>query len=198
MLVPFDEEIVLENDRVRLRPLSINDFDHLLPIALEDKDLLQYSPKPIYSAELLITYLKQAEEGRLNRTRYAFSVFDKRTQQYAGSTGFLHISEADDRLEIGHTWYGKAFRRTGLNRNCKYLLLQYAFEVLKAVRVEFRVDERNTMSCKALEKIGALREGILRKHTLLYDGHRRNTVCYSILDTEWAVLKPTFLLYPKS
>ena len=129
---------------------------------------------------------------RENGIRYTFTVWDKMEQAFAGSTSFLNISEADDRLEIGATWYGRKFQRTGLNRHCKFLLLSYTFEVLKAVRVEFRTDERNTDSRTAIEKIGGIYEGTLRTHMLMPDGHRRNTACYSILSSEWMDLKNKF------
>jgi len=193
MNVPFNADIILENEVVLLRPVTRADIEHLLPVATQDKDLLQFSPLPIYNRSLLKNYIDKAMEGRENRTRYTFCVFDKTKNAYAGSTSFLNISNADDRLEIGSTWYGRTFQRTGLNRNCKYLLLAYAFEQLGAERVEFKTDERNTASRQAIEKIGGKFEGILRRHTLMYDGFRRNTVCYSILKTEWAALKDHFL-----
>jgi len=193
MNFPFDEEITLENNFVLLRPITKSDIDNLLPIATEDKDLLQFSPAPIYTPELLETYIAAAILNRANKNRYTFIVFDKTKNAYAGSTSFLNISNADDRLEIGATWYGKKFQRTGLNRNCKYLLLEYAFDHLDAERVEFKTDERNVASRTAIEKIGGQLEGTLRRHTLMYDGHRRNTVYYSILKNEWQQMKSHFL-----
>ncbi|VTP91657.1 Putative ribosomal N-acetyltransferase YdaF [Sphingobacterium daejeonense] len=170
-------------------PLAEQDIDHLLQVATADVDLLQYSPSPIYNRELLEKYVKKAMENRSSGIRYTFSVFDKTKCAYAGCTSLLNISNLDDRLEIGGTWYGKQFQQTGLNRNCKYLLLEYAFDTLGAERVEFRTDERNQASRTAIEKIGGQLEGILRSHTLMHDGFRRNTVCYSILKREWEGLK---------
>jgi RimJ/RimL family protein N-acetyltransferase len=193
MNFPFTEDIILENERALLRPVQEQDVDNLFRIATEDKNLLQYSPAPVYTRELLQTYIDKAISLRADHQRYTFTVFDKKANAWAGSTSFLNISNADDRLEIGATWYGKAFQRTGLNRNCKYLLLEYAFEKLKAQRVELKTDERNIASRTAIEKIGGKFEGILRSHTLLYDGHRRNTVYYSILKAEWTELKGDFL-----
>jgi RimJ/RimL family protein N-acetyltransferase len=189
----FDEEIILENSFALLRPINKTDIDNLLPVATKDKYLLQFSPAQIFTAELLKTYIDSAVENKISKNRYAFIVFDKTRNQFAGSTSFLNISNPDDRLEIGSTWYGDEFQRTGLNRNCKYLLLQYAFDNLEAERVEFKTDERNLASRKAIEKIGGQFEGILRRHTLMSDGFRRNTICYSILRSEWAELKKHFL-----
>jgi len=189
----FDEEIILENAVALLRPIHKTDIDNLLAVATQDQDLLQFSPAQICTAELLKTYIDKAVEHKISKNRYAFIVFDKTRNQFAGSTSFLNISNPDDRLEIGSTWYGKEFQRTGLNRNCKYLLLQYAFDNLAAERVEFKTDERNLASRNAIEKIGGQFEGILRRHTVMSDGFRRNTVCYSILKSEWTELEKHFL-----
>src|SRR5690242_19673560 len=193
MTFPFDEEIILENSFVLLRTLKIADVDNLLTIATSDKDLLQFSPMPVYTKELLRRYIENSINGREGKTRYSFSVFDKIKNAYAGSTSFLNISNADSRLEIGATWIGKEFQKTGVNRNCKYLMLAFAFDELKAERVEFKTDERNTASRTAIEKIGGQYEGLLRSHTLLSDGFRRNTICYSILRNEWEATKDNFL-----
>jgi N-acetyltransferase len=192
MNFPFEKEIILENNFVLLRPIVKADTDTLLSVAIKDKDLLQYSPTPIYTRELLEAYIDKAISNRVSQVRYSFVVFDKTKNAYAGSTSFLNISNPDDRLEIGATWYGREFQRTGLNRNCKYLLMQYAFDVLNAERVEFKTDERNIASRTAIEKIGGQLEGVLRRHVLMSDGFRRNTVCFSILKSEWTDLKSNF------
>ncbi len=195
MNFPFDEEIILENAATILRPLKISDINNLVNIATEDKDLLRFSPKPVYSESLLTDYIQNAMEERNNKSRYYFIIFDKTKNAYAGSTSFLNISNTDSRVEIGATWIGKDFQGTGLNRNCKFLLLSYAFEELGAERVELKTDERNTASRNAIEKIGGKFEGILRSHTLMYDGYRRNTVYYGILKDEWKDLKANFKIY---
>lgn len=195
MHFPFDKDIILENNFALLRPVMMDDVANLLAVATSDKDLLQFSPAPIYNKALLEQYIKKAIENRRNKSRYTFCVFDKVRNAYAGSSSFLNISDTDDRLEIGATWYGKAFQRTGLNRNCKYLMLSYAFDALNAERIAFKTDERNKASRQAIEKIGGQFEGILRRHTVMYDGFRRNTVYYSILKTEWQDLKGHFLDY---
>ncbi len=192
MVFDFSKDIVLEDKRALLTPIIVQDIIHLKDIATEDAYLLKYSPSQIHTPALLASYVNSAIHMRENKIRYTFTVWDKMEQAFAGSTSFLNISEADDRLEIGATWYGRKFQRTGLNRHCKFLLLSYAFEVLKAVRVEFRTDERNTDSRTAIEKIGGIYEGTLRTHMLMPDGHRRNTACYSILNSEWMDLKNKF------
>lgn len=188
----FDEEIILEDERTLLRPLTADDYSVLVPIAIEDKTLNRFSPSQISSEDLFFQYVQQALQDRQNRIRYAFSIFDKEKQQYAGSTSFAAISNRDLRVEIGWTWLGGSFQRTGLNRHCKFLLMQYAFDTLGFERVELKTDERNAKSRAAIQKIGGREEGILRSHTLMSDGFRRNTVYYGILKDEWRELKKNF------
>jgi RimJ/RimL family protein N-acetyltransferase len=107
----------------------------------------------------------------------------------AGATRYLDMRPAHRGLEIGGTWYGLEFQRTALNTECKYLLLQYAFESLGCIRVQFKADQRNERSLRAIERVGAKREGILRNHMVLPDGRFRNSVYYSILDGEWPMVK---------
>jgi len=185
----FNQSIILENERARLSPLVLENVDDLEDVAATDKDLLQYSPIRVYTREHLSNYVENRLEDRKNETWYSFTIYDKRENKFAGSTSFLNISNHDKRLEIGATWYGKAFQRTGLNRNCKFLLLSYVFEILEFERVEFRTDSRNIQSQTAIKKIGGRLEGTLRSHTLMLDGYRRHTVCYSILKEEWAEVK---------
>lgn len=142
---------------------------------------------------MLLNFIKEAILNRENQTRYTFIAYCKKTQAYAGCTSFMNISNHDDKLEIGGTWFGRTFHRSGVNRNCKYLMLEYAFERLLAERIEFKTDERNIVSRKAIEAIGGKMEGVFRHHMLLSDGHRRNTVYYSILREEWPDLKVKLL-----
>jgi RimJ/RimL family protein N-acetyltransferase len=189
MTIPFNSDIILENEHVRLTPLSLTDVNNLLPVAILDDTLIQYSPAQIHSESLLTNYicnfLKEKERG----TRYPFTIFDKQTNSFAGSTSYLNINLTHKRLEIGSTWIGKDFQRTSLNRNCKLLLLSYAFEVANTERVEFLTDQRNLQSQKAIEAIGAIFEGILRSHITMLDGYRRNSYCYSIIKPEWPEVK---------
>ena len=133
-------------------------------------------------------FVKQDAEREI-KFRYAFTVYDKIKKQFAGSSSFANVSNFDKRLEIGWTWYGREFQKTGLNRNCKYLMLHYAFEILNFERVEFRIDERNLPSRTAVEKIGGKHEGTLRSNMLMPDGARRSTCYYSILKDDWPKIK---------
>lgn len=189
MNIPFAENIILENEHTRLTPLSLSDVSNLLPIATSDDKLVQYSPVAIHSETLLTNYINSFLKEKEKGIRYPFVIFDKKRNAYAGSTSYLNINLTHKRLEIGSTWIGKDFQRSALNRNCKLLLLSYAFEVADAERVEFLTDQRNQQSQKAIEGIGAKFEGILRSHIIMLDGYRRNSYCYSIIKPEWPEVK---------
>lgn len=185
----FKQELILENDRVRLEPLRESHFAALLPICEQAPDLLQYSPSAFGTAAHLQAYIEQALAARRNEQRYPFATYDKQLGQLVGSTSFGNVSNAHRRLEIGWTWITPQVQRSGLNRKAKLLQLSYAFETLGFARVEFKADARNEASRRAMEGIGATFEGCLRSHTLMQDGFRRDTVYYSILQEEWPVVK---------
>ena len=178
----------LENDSVKLTLLDLSNYEHLLSIAQQDR-LIQYSPSHISTPETLKEYVQNAVDGFYHNTTIPFIIYDKTKEQYAGSTRFGNINWNNKVMHIGWTWIGKEFQGTGLNKHMKFLMLEYAFEELKFEKVEFRVDERNTQSRKAVEKIGAKLEGILRKDTVMLDGFRRSTCCYGILKEEWEEVK---------
>lgn len=178
----------LENNHVKLTLLDLSNYKHLQNIASEE-DLIYYSPSDISTPETLKEYVQTAVDGYYHKTTMTFIVYDKTKQGYAGSTRFGQIDWKNKVLHIGWTWIGKEFQGSGLNKHMKFLMLQYAFEVLFFEKVEFRIDERNIRSRKAVEKIGASLEGVLRKDTLMQDGFRRNTCCYGILKEEWPEIK---------
>ena len=129
--------------------------------------------------------LARAENG----TDLPFVVVHLVLGRITGATRYLNIMPNDRGLEIGGTWYGSDFQRTAVNTECKYLLLEHAFETLGCIRVQLKTDLRNERSQKAIERIGAKREGVLRNHMILPDGYYRHSVYFSILDTEWADVK---------
>ena len=180
----------LENNRVKLSPLSLENYKHLTDIA-QQENLVQYSPSKVDTPEDLKEYVQTALDWYNNKTALPFIVFDKKTNTYAGTSRYMNINWHNNVLEIGATWIGREFQATGLNNNLKFLMLQYAFETLKFDKVEFRVDERNIPSRKAVEKIGGVFEGLLRKNTLMLDGFKRSTCCYGILKVEWDAIKNT-------
>ena len=129
--------------------------------------------------------LQRAARG----TDLPFTVFHLESGQPIGCTRFTGIDRPNRKLEIGGTWYGVAYQRTGVNTECKFLLLTHAFEELGCVRVQFKTDARNIRSQKAIERLGAIKEGILRQDMIRSDGHLRDSVYYSIIDTEWPQAK---------
>ena len=180
----------LENNRVKLAPLSLENYKRLSEIAKQE-NLVQYSPSKIDTHEDLKNYIQTALDGFENKTTIPFIIFDKETNTYAGCTGFGLINWHNKVLHIGWTWIGREFQGTGLNKNMKFLMLQYALETLKFDKVEFRIDERNIASRKAVKKIGGTLEGVLSKDTLMLDGFKRSTCCYGISKQEWDSIRNT-------
>lgn len=179
------EEVVLENDRVRLLPLSTELVKHLYHFSLEQPEIWEFSLQSAAGKENMDAYFDAAFAAKELGTSQTFIVYDKHARTFAGSTRFYDYKLAHQTLLLGYTWYGKAFRGTGLNYHCKYLLLEYAFEKLKIQRVEFRADNNNVRSKKAMLKIGVTAEGILRSDCSTPDGKRRDSAVFSILAEEW-------------
>lgn len=123
------------------------------------------------------------------RDRYCYAIVLKETGKAVGTTSYLEVRPQHRGLEIGGTWIGKPYQGTAVNPESKYLLLRHAFETLGAVRVQFKTDVRNVHSQRAIEKLGARKEGVLRKHIILPDGYIRDSVIYSIIDNEWPEVK---------
>tara|TARA_R110000868_G_scaffold10374_3_gene51063 strand:- start:986 stop:1645 length:660 start_codon:yes stop_codon:yes gene_type:complete len=184
-MLDFTKDYILENDRVRLSPLQSSDLANLVHFAITEPELWTYSLIQANSAERMKIYIDKAIDGRKNKHSYAFTVFDKQSNQYAGSTRFYDINIENAALQLGFTWYGKDFQGTGLNKNCKYLLLEFAFEVLNMERVEFRADNENQKSIYAMKSIGCKVEGVLRSNSYRPNGERRDSIVLSILKDEW-------------
>ena len=179
------KDYTLENDYVLLRPLSLNDFENLLPFSINEPELWKYSLMQGGGEENLGKYLQMAVKARDEEKEYPFIVFDKRKNAYAGSTRFYDIQLFHKTLQLGYTWYGKAFQGTGLNKHCKFLLLEFAFEEIGMERVEFRADNNNQRSIAAMKSIGCTVEGVLRSNNTKHDGTRRDSIVLSILKDEW-------------
>lgn len=178
-------EYTLEDKSVLLRPLQITDVPNLLDISVNEPETWDYSSKSAAGKEALNVYIEEALVARQAGTEYPFIVYDKKSNTYAGSTRFYDIQVNNGALQLGYTWYGKDFRGTGLNKHCKFLLLQFAFETLGTERVEFRADNRNQRSIAAMKSIGCTVEGVIRSHMPLRDGTRRDSIILSILKDEW-------------
>ena len=181
----FQQPIILENERVLLRPIEETDFDNLLPFSLNEPELWFYGLITAAGEENLRNYLSNAVKNRMDKKEYPFIIFDKKTNSYAGSSRFYDIQQPYLTTQLGYTWYGKDFQRTGLNRHCKLLLLSFAFEDWGMERVEFRADANNAPSIAAMKAIGCVQEGILRNHMPTTQAGRRNSIVLSILKDEW-------------
>lgn len=176
--------LILENQRVKLRPLVEEDYDSLLPFSTLEPYLWDFSLISASGPENLKNYIRSALLAKENGLAYPFLVFDKLTQQVAGSTRYYALDPYHQTLSVGYTWYGRKFQRTGLNRHCKWLLLNHAFETLKMERVEFRADAKNSQSIAAMKAIGCTLEGTLRNNCRSSSA-RRDSVVLSILSNEW-------------
>jgi RimJ/RimL family protein N-acetyltransferase len=187
MKLDFNHNYILENERVLLRPLVIDDEEHLFNFAINEPGIWKYSLVSAAGREGLKNYLDIAINARAQEKEYPFIVFDKKAGKYAGSTRFYDIQLEFDTLQLGYTWYGNNFQGTGLNKNCKYLLLEFVFEHLKAERLEFRADNDNARSIAAMKSIGCKVDGILRSNMPRPKGlaGRRDSIVLSILKDEW-------------
>jgi len=182
----FPQNIILEDDHVLLRPLEESDIENLLEISINEPETWEYSLVRANGKENLENYIQLALKAKENKTEIPFIVFDKKSGKYAGSTRFYDINLSFKTLQLGYTWYGKDFRGTGLNKHCKFLLLQFAFENLGMERVEFRADNNNQRSIAAMKSIGCKVEGVLRNHMPTFDSEaRRDSIILSILHNEW-------------
>lgn len=187
----FSQKLILKNKTVQLEPLELVHAEALSDIALRYPNLLTYSPSPFGSEKNIRLYILATMEAKYDKSKYAFVIRDLNTSKLVGSTSYGNISSRHKKLEIGWTWISPEVQRSGLNRNCKFLLLQHAFEHLNCERVEFKTDARNEQSRNAIEGIGGVYEGLHRQDTTMLDGSRRDTVYYSILKSEWCELKTT-------
>lgn len=186
MDLDFFQNTILEDESILLRPLQETDIKNLLEISLNEPETWDYSLVRANGIENLENYIKIALKARDNKIEFPFIVFDKKSGKYAGSTRFYDINFAFKTLQLGYTWYGKDFRGTGLNKRCKFLLLQFAFETLGMERVEFRADNNNQRSIAAMKSIGCTVEGVLRSHMPTFGSDvRRDSIVLSILRKEW-------------
>ncbi len=176
----LDLDLVLEDSRIRLSPMKREDLPLLQLIAMDPKMWIYFT----YDLSIPKELEKWAKPHFLGE-RLQFTVVEKDSGRVAGATAFGNHSPRDQRIEIGWTWLGKEFQGTGVNLAMKKLMLDYCFGELKLKRVEIKTDVLNMPARKALLKLGAVEEGILRSHTLLTHGRRRDTIYYSFLEGEW-------------
>jgi RimJ/RimL family protein N-acetyltransferase len=181
--------VVLQGKHVRLEPMTESHAPALAEIGIGQPfwDFMVYGKINTVDdmRAWVLDVLARAESG----TDLPFVAIHLASGRVAGATRYLNIMPNDRGLEIGGTWYGSEFQRTAVNTECKYLLFSHAFEILGCIRVQLKTDSRNERSQKAIERIGAVKEGVLRNHMILPDGHYRHSVYYSVLDTEWPDVK---------
>jgi N-acetyltransferase len=184
---PFDPRpTVLRGRHVTLEPLAEAHAEALLVAGADDETwafLPVPRPRSVHDVRSMI------REALEDPRAIAFAIVPAATGRAAGSTRYLDIDRAHRALEIGWTWIGRDWRRTAVNTECKLLLLAHAFDDLGAHRVTLKTDGRNVRSQRAIERIGALREGVLRRHRICWDGHVRDTVAYGITDLDWPRVK---------
>ena len=181
--------VVLQGNHVRLEPMTEEHTSGLAEIGIGQTfwDFMLYGN--INTADDMRKWVRDILSRAKKGTDLPFVAIHLASGRVAGATRYLNIMPKDRGLEIGGTWYGPEFQRTVVNTECKYLLLQHAFETLGCIRVQLKTDLRNERSQKAIERIGAVKEGVLRNHMILPDGRIRHSVFYSILDTEWPEVK---------
>ena len=186
----FDPQPVrLEGRHATLEPLALRHADQLFE-AGKHAGIWEYMPRaPLASLADTTTLIREALAEEAAGTQIPFAIIDARSGKAAGSTRYLEIRRAHLGLEIGWTWLGPAYQRTGINTECKYLLLSHAFEALAAMRVQLKTDRRNVQSRRAIERIGGVLEGTLRSHMSMWNGDVRDSVYYSILREEWPAVK---------
>ena len=189
MTTPWISPVILNGKFVRLEPMIEDHIPGLAEIGVGQTfwDFMLYGRMD--SVEDMRNWVRDILSRAQNGTDLPFVAIHVASGKVAGATRYLNIMPKDRGLEIGGTWYGTEYQRTTVNTECKYLLLTHAFEKLGCIRVQLKTDLRNVRSQNAIERIGAKREGILRNHMILPSGQFRDSVFYSILDSEWPEVK---------
>lgn len=183
-MTPWIDHLSLDGQTITLLPMELSHQAALLAAA-SDGDLWRLWYTSVPSAERISEYIQTALADQKAGTAYPFVVLHKNSQQIIGSTRFYNLQPEHRRVEIGFTWYAQSFQQTRVNTECKYLLLEYAFETLNCIAVQFLTDWHNLRSRQALARLGAKQDGVLRHHRLNADGSYRDSVVFSITDREW-------------
>ena len=182
------QQVTLQGRHIRLEPLTLNHLDGLCEIGL-DPDLWRWIPAPVKSRDDMRDYIRLALQWQTDGTALPFATVDQSSGRVVGSTRYMNIDKPNRHVEIGATWIGRPWQRTVVNTEAKYLMLCHAFETLGCFRVELKTDALNQQSRSAILRIGASQEGIFRKHVVCADGRLRDSVYFSIIDSEWPEVK---------
>jgi len=181
--------VTLTGRWVRLEPLSKMHVPDLAVVGLEEEIWRYMRYGEVKTEDDLRAWVLELLRLEQLGGDLPFAVIFVEGGKAIGCTRYLNIHHTDRNLEIGGTWYGLKYQRTAINTESKYLLLRHAFETLGCIRVNFKADARNERSLRAIERLGAVKEGVLRKHMILQDGYVRDSVVYSIIDDEWPAVK---------
>jgi RimJ/RimL family protein N-acetyltransferase len=184
MCTVFPSSISLCGSRVTLRPLQSTDASQLVAAA-SDGALWNLNFTVVPDAESVSDYIATALDGRDKETMLPYAITFGDSGAVVGSTRFWKIDRKNRKLEIGHTWISESWQRSCVNTETKYLMLRFAFDVLCCVRVQFTTDELNERSRAAILRLGAVEEGLIRQERIMPDGRKRNSVRFSIIDSEW-------------
>lgn len=193
MISRWVEPVVLTGTRARLAPLDASHRDGLLAAATNPA-IWRYMPARLDQPAALDAWIAAANAEREAGASLVFAIVDVASGDAIGATRFMDIRPGDRGLEIGWTWLGVDHWRSPVNTECKFLLLQHAFETLGAIRVQLKTHRLNQRSRRAIERIGAQFEGILRNHYLLADGTYRDSAYYSVIESEWPAVRRHLLL----
>jgi RimJ/RimL family protein N-acetyltransferase len=181
----YKTDYILEDETVLLRPLKADDFKYLLDFSINEPEIWEFNIGGANGKENLSKYIDKAISQRESEKEYPFIVFDKRTNEYVGCTRFYNIVLELNTIEIGYTWYGKKYQGTGINKNCKYLMFDFAFDKLGVIRIGLGANSKNIRSINAMKGVGCTEEGILRSRSFDQNGNRIDSIILSILKNEW-------------
>lgn len=182
------EPVTLAGRWARLEPIGQEHTGDLV-VAARDQAIWRYIPLDPSSAPAMTAWIDGSIAEREAGTSLRFAILDQASGRAVGSTTIFDIRPKDRGIEIGWTWLGRDAQRTGINTECKYLLMRHCFETLGAIRVQLKTHRLNFKSRRAIERIGAQFEGILRNHVIMPDGSYRDSAYYSVIESEWPAVK---------
>jgi N-acetyltransferase len=182
------EPVVLEGQVIRMEPLTLEHHAALCEVGL-DEEIWRWNTFPVRTPEEMRAYIETALAGQAQGMALPFATIERSSGRVVGSTRYGNIDKFNRHVEIGWTWIGRPWQRTAVNTEAKYLMLRHAFDTLGCLRVEFKTDFLNEASRNAILRIGAKQEGIFRNHMITGSGRIRDSVYFSIIDTEWSAVK---------
>ena len=186
LILDFEKNI--HSEKVILRPMNVNDFDKM-KVLTNDTEMWYYFTADLSNEQILKNWIESAISELKDKKSLPFTIIDPTNDNIIGTTRIGNISETNNRVEIGWTWIAKKYQGTGINGHVKKLLFEYLFVETSTLRIEFKTDVLNIPARKAMEKVGLIKEGILRSHTLMTNDRRRDTLYYSLLKNEWLTKK---------